>query len=138
MEQRKTVHFVGAVIMHEGKVFAAQRGYGAMKDGWEFPGGKIEAGESEQQAVVREIREELDTVVEPLRCIGIVDYDYPDFHLHMPCWLCVIKEGSLHLLEHENARWLNAEELDDVDWLSADRMILENVRQELLKEDGIT
>lgn len=127
MTEKKTVSVVGAVIIHDGKVFAAQRGYGPMKGGWEFPGGKIEEGESEQQAAVREIQEELDTLVKPLARIGYVEYDYPEFHLHMACWKCVIQEGSLHLLEHEDARWLSRQDLYDVSWLPADATILKEV-----------
>lgn len=113
-------HVVCAVIMEQGKIFATQRGYGEFRDRWEFPGGKIEPGETPEQAIVREIREELNTTVEPVRLLDTVEEDYPAFHITMQCFLCRVKEGSLELLEHEAARWLSREHLYDVDWLPAD------------------
>ena len=125
----KVVKVVAAIIAQEGKIFATQRGYGEFKDGWEFPGGKIEEVETPQQALVREIQEELDTEVEVGDLLGTVEYDYPTFHLSMQCFLCRIKSGSLNLKEHEAARWLAEDELDSVDWLPADIEVLEWIRR---------
>lgn len=125
----KTVRVVAAVILEKDRVYATQRGYGDFKDGWEFPGGKIEPGEMPEAAVVREIREELDTEVEPLRLITTVEYDYPAFHLSMDCFLCRITGGNLTLKEHEAARWLSKEELDSVGWLPADRTLIQELRE---------
>lgn len=116
----KTINVVAAVIMKEGKVFATQRGYGEFKDGWEFPGGKVEAGESPEEALRREIREELEVEVNVGDLIDTIEYDYPAFHLSMKCYACTIAGGSPHLLEHEAARWLSADQLDSVAWLPAD------------------
>lgn len=116
----KTVNVVAAVIMKEGKIFATQRGYGKFKDGWEFPGGKIEPGETPREALKREILEELNTEIEIDKLIDTVEYDYPDFHLHMQCFSCRIVKGNLELLEHEAAKWLKREELNTVEWLPAD------------------
>lgn len=127
----KAVKVVAAIIAQEGRIFATQRGYGEFKEGWEFPGGKIEAGETPQQALVREIREELDTEVEVGDLLGTVEYDYPMFHLSMQCFLCRIKSGSLNLKEHEAARWLAEDELDSVDWLPADIEVLGWIRREI-------
>ena len=127
----KVVKVVAAIIAQEGRIFATQRGYGEFKDGWEFPGGKIEEGETPQQALVREIQEELDTEVEVGDLLGTVEYDYPTFHLSMQCFLCRIKAGSLNLKEHEAARWLAEDELDSVDWLPADIEVLEWIRREI-------
>ena len=125
----KHINVVAAVICHEGKVFASQRGYGAYKDGWEFPGGKIEAGETPADALRREIREELATEVDVEQLVGNVEYDYPDFHLSMACYKCKIQSGHLTLLEHEAARWLSKQQLQSVDWLPADRQLLDKVSQ---------
>jgi 8-oxo-dGTP diphosphatase len=125
----KLIHVVAAIIIHDGKVFASQRGYGAYKDGWEFPGGKIEAGETPEAALRREIREELATTVEVEELVGNIEYDYPDFHLSMACYRCKVVSGHLTLLEHEAARWLGKDQLDSVDWLPADRSILNKVKQ---------
>ena len=127
----KVVKVVAAIIAQEGRIFATQRGYGEFKDGWEFPGGKIEEGETPQQALVREIQEELDTEVEVGDLLGTVEYDYPTFHLSMQCFLCRIKAGSLNLKEHEAARWLAEDELDSVDWLPADIEVLEWIRRDI-------
>ena len=127
----KVVKVVAAIIAQEGKIFATQRGYGEFKDGWEFPGGKIEEGETPQQALVRESQEELDTEVEVGDLLGTVEYDYPTFHLSMQCFLCKIKSGSLNLKEHEAARWLAEDELDSVDWLPADIEVLDWIRREI-------
>ena len=124
----KTVRVVAAVLCHGGKIFAARRGYGPWKDYWEFPGGKIEQGETPEEALAREIREELDTVVDVGNKLAQLEYDYPDFHLSMGCFACRIRSGSLTLKEHESARWLRAEELNAVDWLPADLSLIRQLR----------
>ena len=124
----KTIRVVAAIIMHEGKVFATQRGYGEFKDGWEFPGGKIEDGETPQDALIREIKEELDTEVEVGELLDTVEYDYPKFHLSMDCFICEIKSGNLTLKEHEAAKWLTKETLDSVEWLPAAQGCVEKIR----------
>lgn len=123
----KTINVVAAVIMKEGKVFATQRGYGEFKDGWEFPGGKVEAGESPEEALCREIREELEVEVNVGDLIDTIEYDYPAFHLSMKCYACTIAGGSPHLLEHEAARWLSADQLDSVVWLPADITLIPKI-----------
>lgn len=123
----KTINVVAAVIMKEGKVFATQRGYGEFKDGWEFPGGKVEAGESPEEALRREIREELEVEVNVGDLIDTIEYDYPAFHLSMKCYACTIDGGSPHLLEHEAARWLSADQLDSVAWLPADITLIPKI-----------
>lgn len=128
----KTINVVAAVIMRDGKVFATQRGYGDFKDGWEFPGGKVEAGESPEDALRREIREELETEIGVGHLIDTVEYDYPAFHLSMRCYACSIVSGNLHLVEHESARWLSAAELRSVNWLPADDQLLPLIERELL------
>ena len=125
----KTIKVVAAVIKNEDKIFATQRGYGEFKDGWEFPGGKIEAGETPQQALKREIREELDTVIEVGKHIDTIEYDYPTFHLSMDCFWCTVVSGELILKEAEAACWLTKDELDSVQWLPADQTILEKIRE---------
>lgn len=129
----KQVTVSGAVILrtnpdtHKKQLFATQRGYGDWRGWWEFPGGKIEADETPEQCIVREIREELATEVRAEKCIGTVEYDYPAFHLTMHCILCSIISGKLELLEHENAKWLTRETLRTVKWLPADELILDKV-----------
>lgn len=123
----KTINVVAAVIMKEGEVFATQRGYGEFKDGWEFPGGKVEAGESPEEALCREIREELEVEVNVGDLIDTIEYDYPAFHLSMKCYACTIAGGSPHLLEHEAARWLSADQLDSVAWLPADITLIPKI-----------
>ena len=123
----KIINVVAAVIMKEGKVFATQRGYGEFKDGWEFPGGKVEAGESPEEALCREIREELEVEVNIGDLIDTIEYDYPAFHLSMKCYACTIAGGSPHLLEHEAARWLSADQLDSVAWLPADITLIPKI-----------
>lgn len=124
---------VVAAIIHDsnGRVFATQRGYGEMKDGWEFPGGKVELGESSEDAMKREILEELETSIKIERLVQTVEYDYPAFHLKMHCFWCSIENGSLTLKEHEAAKWLGKEQLDSVDWLPADRIVVNTIRTEL-------
>lgn len=123
----KTINVVAAVIIKEGRVFATQRGYGEFKDGWEFPGGKVEAGESPEEALRREIREELEVEVNVGDLIDTIEYDYPAFHLSMKCYACTIAGGSPHLLEHEAARWLSADQLDSVAWLPADITLIPKI-----------
>lgn len=125
----KTIRVVAAVIRKDDRIFATQRGYGEFKDGWEFPGGKIEPGETPQQALVREIREELETEIRVGDLIDTIEYDYPTFHLSMDCFWCEIVEGSLELKEHEAARWLDRESLYTVDWLPADVGLVEKIRK---------
>lgn len=127
----KTVKVVAAIIINNNRVFATQRGYGEFKDGWEFPGGKIEPGEMPQEALVREIKEELDTEIEVKDYLETVEYDYPEFHLSMDCFFCEIKSGDLVLKEHEAAKWLTAETLDSVDWLPADKGLIEEIRNRI-------
>ncbi|MCD7716364.1 MAG: (deoxy)nucleoside triphosphate pyrophosphohydrolase [Lachnospiraceae bacterium] len=127
----KTVKVVAAVIRHENKIFATQRGYGEFKDGWEFPGGKVEPGETEQEALMREIREELDTVIEVGEQITRVEYDYPMFHLSMNCFWAEVVSGDLVLKEHEAARWLSKEELYSVEWLPADLELIGMIKKHL-------
>lgn len=130
----KTVRVVAALIINDGKVFATQRGYGEFKDGWEFPGGKIDAGETPEEALVREIKEELDTEVEVKELLETVEYDYPKFHLSMDCFICKIKAGELVLKEHEASKWLTKETLDSVEWLPADLGLIEKI-DNYLRED---
>ena len=125
---RKRIEVVAAIILDKEKIFATQRGYGEFKDGWEFPGGKMEQGESPQQALMREIKEELDTEIEVGELIDTVEYDYPTFHLTMHCFFCTIKSGDLVLKEHEAAKWLTRETLDSVDWLPADKGLIEKIK----------
>ena len=125
----KTIHVVAAIITDEDRIFATQRGYGDWKDYWEFPGGKIEPGESPEEALRREIREELDTEIEVGEKIAGIEYDYPKFHLSMDCFPAAITEGTPVLKEHEAARWLKRNELDSVNWLPADQMIIEQLKQ---------
>lgn len=126
MTQRR-IHVVAAVILKEGKVFATQRGYGAYKDWWEFPGGKVEPGETPEMALVREIREELKTRIAADRFLTTVEYDYPEFHLSMDCFWCHVEEGELVLLEHEAAKWLPLDDLRQVKWLPADLLVIDEI-----------
>ena len=126
-DKMKTIRVVAAIIIADGKVFATQRGYGEFKDGWEFPGGKIDAGETPEEALVREIKEELDTVVEVNELLDTVEYDYPNFHLSMDCFICKIKSGDLVLKEHEASAWLTKETLYSVDWLPADQRLIPQI-----------
>lgn len=121
----KTVNVVAAIIQNGDRIFATQRGYGEFKDSWEFPGGKIEPGETPQQALKREIEEELDTEITVGDLLTVVEYDYPTFHLSMQCFLCTVESGNLTLKEHEAARWLTREQLDSVAWLPADVEVVE-------------
>lgn len=126
----KTIRVV-AVIKNENKIFATARGHGEFKGQWEFPGGKIEAGETPQEALVREIKEELETTIQVGDLIDTIEYDYPTFHLSMDCYWCDVVEGELKLLEAESARWLSKEELYDVKWLPADILLIEKIMKNL-------
>lgn len=127
----KTIEVVAAIIRKGDKLFATQRGYGEWKDWWELPGGKVEAGESPQAALVREIREELDACISVDKFLCTVEWDYPKFHLTMHCYLCSLLGDSLHLNEHEAARWLTAATLRSVRWLPADEQLLPILEREL-------
>ena len=134
-KKMKQVTVSGAIILrtnpetNKKEIFATQRGYGDYKDGWEIPGGKLEPGETPQQCIEREIREELATEVKAEKILCVVDYDYPNFHLTMHCILCSIVSGELKLLEHEAARWLSKDTLRSVDWLPADQLILDSIEE---------
>ena len=125
----KTIEVVAAVIIKDGQVFATQRGYGEFKDWWEFPGGKIESGETPQVALKREIREELDAEIEVKELLETVEWDYPNFHLTMHCFLCSLLSESLHLNEHEAATWLTHETLRSVTWLPADEGLVDKIAE---------
>ena len=134
----KTIRVVAAVIKSKNNeetpiIFATQRGYGDFKGGWEFPGGKIETGETPQEALKREIMEELDTEVVVGDLIDTIEYDYPSFHLSMDCFWCKVINGNLVLKEHEAAQWLTKEQLDDVDWLPADITLIDKIKPESVK-----
>ncbi|MBP3740744.1 MAG: (deoxy)nucleoside triphosphate pyrophosphohydrolase [Bacteroidales bacterium] len=124
----KRIEVVAAVICRGGRVFATQRGYGEWKDWWEFPGGKMEAGETPEAALKREIREELSAEISVDELLVTVEYDYPAFHLTMHCYLCSLHSEALRLNEHEAARWLAKEELDGVRWLPADLQLIEQLK----------
>jgi hypothetical protein len=128
----KTIRVVAAVIVREKnnqkQIFATQRGYGELKGGWEFPGGKIEAGETSQDALIREINEELDARINVGELLDTIEYDYPAFHLSMDCFLCELATDHLELKEHEDAKWLTIEELNSVDWLPADVTLVDKIK----------
>ena len=125
----KSIRVVAALLFHEGKLFATQRGYGDWKGYWEFPGGKIDPGETPREALAREIREELDIRIKVISHDCDVEYDYPEFHLSMQCFRCEIVSGEPKLLEHEAARWLDREELSAVEWLPADLSLLPEIEK---------
>lgn len=129
----KTIRVVAAVILRQNngkdEIFATQRGYGEFEGGWEFPGGKIESDETPQEALVREIKEELDADISVGDLIATVEYDYPNFHLSMDCFWCKLQSNHVELNEHEDAKWLSKEELDSVEWLPADVTLVEKIRQ---------
>ena len=131
----KTIKVVAAVICdsieEKNKIFATARGYGDLKGGWEFPGGKVEEGETSEQALVREIQEELDTLIEVGPFIDTIEYDYPTFHLSMDCFYCEVKEGHLELKEAEAAKWLTTDTIDDVDWLPADITLIDKIKADM-------
>ena len=120
----KSIEVVAGIITDSGKIFATQRGYGDYKDFWEFPGGKMEPGETPQQALARELREELSVEVDVGKFVCTVEYDYPGFHLTMHCFYCSVTGGTLTLLEHEAAKWLDMEQIHSVDWLPADVVVV--------------
>ena len=124
----KQIEVVAAIICKEDKIFATQRGYGDWKDGWEFPGGKMEAGETPEEALKREIREELSTEISVDKYLCTVEYDYPKFHLTMHCFICSLLSKALHLNEHEAAKWLAKNELDNVRWLPADLNVIQELK----------
>ena len=124
----KTINVVAAIIIKDQKIFATQRGYGEFKNGWEFPGGKIESGESPEHALEREIREELDAKIRVGELFDTIEYDYPNFHLSMKCFLCSLISDQLTLREHEAAKWLTNENLSSVEWLPADLTIIDKLK----------
>ena len=129
----KQIEVVAAIIHDsEGRIFATQRGYGDYKDWWEFPGGKMEAGEIPEEALRREIWEELETRIVVENLVETVEWDYPQLHLSMHCYLCHVESGHLELKEHEAAKWLNKDELENVNWLPADLKVIEKVRCEII------
>ena len=125
----RKIEVVAAVLVRDGRVFATQRGYGEFMDKWEFPGGKVEAGEGRKEALRREIREELDAEIAVGKLLCTVEYDYPAFHLTMHCYLCSVVSETLVLKEHESARWLSADGLESVDWLPADIQVIPIIRK---------
>ena len=127
----KTIEVVAAIVQDGGRIFTTQRGYGEFKDGWEFPGGKMENGETLQQALARELKEELDMEAEIGEMFETVEYDYPKFHLTMHCFLCQLVNKEYVLKEHEAAKWLLPEELDSVEWLPADLGLIERLKNEI-------
>lgn len=127
----KTIRVVAAVIRDQDKIFAAARGYGELKGGWEFPGGKIEQGETSQEALKREILEELDVEISVGKLIDTIEYDYPTFHLSMECFWCTIVKGNIILKEAEDAKWLSKDELDSVGWLPADISLIDKIKNHL-------
>lgn len=127
----KKIEVAAAIIKRGDMIFATQRGYGEFKDGWEFPGGKLEPGETAEAAILREIKEELDADIKVCQLFETVEYDYPRFHLIMHCFICELVSDDLVLKEHEDARWLGRSELDSVDWLPADRGLIENLKKEI-------
>lgn len=127
----KTIQVVAAIIIKDSKVFATQRGYGDFKDGWEFPGGKIEPKETNQEALMREIKEELKADIKVGELLHTVDYDYPKFHLTMHCYLCTLESENITLTEHEAARWLDYDELDSLEWLPADIEVVTALKEHI-------
>jgi len=125
----KNIKVAAAIIIKEGRFFATQRGYGAWKDWWEFPGGKVEAGETSEEALVREIKEELDTLVSVDEFVTTVEYDYPEFHISMDCFICSVISGELKLLEHESAKWLPLSDPWQVKWLPSDIEVIKKLTE---------
>ena len=129
-----TIEVVAAIIRKGDRIFATQRGYGDWKDYWEFPGGKVEASETPEDALLREIREELDAEIRIDRFLCTIEWDYPKFHLSIRCYICSLLTEALHLNEHEASRWLSSHELGTVNWLPADHQLLPLLEQELDKQ----
>lgn len=125
----KSIDVVAAIIVKGNAILATQRGYGEFEGGWEFPGGKVEPGETPEQAIVREIKEELDLDIEAGEHLVTVDYDYPSFHLHMACYVCAMPHEKISLLEHHAAKWLGAESIDSVEWLPADVEVVAAIKK---------
>ena len=130
-DTKKSINVVAVLIEQDGKVFAAQRAYGELKGKWEFPGGKIEPGETPEEALVREIKEELSADIHVGKLLHTVEWDYPKFHLTMHCYMCSLIADALHLNEHEAAKWLTASTLSSVNWLPADLALIPLIEQEL-------
>ena len=135
MAELKRVEVVAAIIKRDNEIFATQRGYGDFKGGWEFPGGKIEPGETPEKALEREIFEELDARIEVGELLHTVEYDYPTFHLTMHCYICTLIDEVVHLNEHQAAKWLNIDTINSVEWLPADVEVAEKVKKVLLNID---
>ena len=133
----KSIEVVAAIIRKDGKIFATQRGYGDWKDWWEFPGGKMEPGETPEEALVREIREELSAEICVDGFLHTIEYDYPQFHLTLHCYLCSLLSDALHLNEHEAARWLFPAELDSISWLPADRSLIDRLKAESVDQSRV-
>ena len=127
----KNIEVAAAIIKKGDMIFATQRGYGEFKDGWEFPGGKLEPGETAETAILREIKEELDADIKVCQLFETVEYDDPKFHLTMHCFICELVSEDMVLKEHEDARWLDRQQLESVDWLPADRGLIENLKKEI-------
>lgn len=125
----KTIEVVAAIIKKDNKIFITRRGYGEFIHMWEFPGGKMEIGETKEQALVREIKEELDTEISVDEFLTTIEYDYPNFHLIMHCFCCHVVNGQLKLLEHEDSKWISINEIDGVDWLPADILVVEKMKK---------
>lgn len=125
----KSIRVVAAVIVNNKKILATQRGYGEFKGGWEFPGGKIEVGENSKEALIREIKEELDVLIEVEELIDTIEYDYPSFHLSMECYWSKVLSGDLVLKEHTSSKWLSVQELDNLEWLPADIILIRKIQK---------
>ena len=128
----KQIEVVAAIIKQDNTIFATQRGYGEFKGGWEFPGGKIESGETPERALEREIKEELNANIQVGDFLHTVEYDYPSFHLTMHCFICSLLSNEIHLTEHQAARWLDKDSIDSVEWLPADVEVAEKVKMLLV------
>ena len=125
----KTINVVAAVIKDQDKIFSTQRGYGEFINMWEFPGGKIEEGETKEEALIREIKEELEVSISVDSFLTTVEYDYPNFHLTMHCYLCTILDGTINLVEHSDAKWLDLKHIDTVNWLPADIAVVDKLKE---------
>ena len=125
----KTVNVVAAIIKDQNKIFSTQRGYGEFINMWEFPGGKIEEGETKEEALIREIKEELEVSISVDSFLTTVEYDYPNFHLTMHCYLCTILDGTINLVEHSDAKWLDLKHIDTVNWLPADIAVVDKLKE---------